>query len=79
MTAGEIETLKNNIRKVMITHLTSIGYPNITNERVMKELKPMWLKIEEAGLVVKGMNFQNFVEVANHHFLISEVNDIMGV
>lgn len=79
MTAAEIETLKENIRKVMVDHLTTVGYPNITNEQVMRELKPMWIKIEEAGLVVQGMNFQNFASIANQHFLMAEVNGIMGI
>jgi hypothetical protein len=79
MTAAEIETLKQNIKKVMVDHLITIGYPKITNEQILRELKPMWIKIEEAGLVVPGMNFQNFAAIANHHFMIAEINDIMGI
>lgn len=79
MTVDEIETLKQNIKKVMVDHLTSIGYPTISNEQIMRELKPMWIKIEEAGLIVPGMNFQGFAEIANHHFLIAEINETMDI
>lgn len=79
MTAGEIEKLKEDIKKVMVDHLTTIGYPNITNEQIMRELKPMWIKIEEANLVAKGMNFQNFAAIANHHFMVAEINDAIGI
>jgi len=36
----------------MLDYLTPLGYPdNFTNEQVMGELKNMWVKIEEAGLI----------------------------
>lgn len=79
MTQAEIDTLKQNLRKVMVDHLTTVGYPQITPDQIMRELKPMWLKIEEAGLVVQGMNFQGFCEVANHHFMVAHINEIMGI
>lgn len=79
MTPGEIEIHKEKIKKVMVDHLTTLGWPDIPNETVMDELKNMWVKIEEAGLKLPDMSFQMFVEHANHQFLVAEVNEIMGI
>jgi hypothetical protein len=79
MTAGEKETHKEKVKKVMIDYLTTLGYPNLSNEQIMSQLKNMWLKIEEAGLVVEDMNFQAFCAYANNAFMIAEVQGIMGI
>ena len=79
MTQAEIEIHKEKIKKSMVDHLTSIGYPNIPDELIMRELKPMWLKLEEAGLILPGMTFQHFTGYANNEFILSQVRGIMGI
>lgn len=56
--------VKEQIRKVMIDHLKSKGYPNMTADQIMAELKPMWLKLEDAGLIKKGWRYGQYVEIA---------------
>lgn len=79
MTAGEMVTHQAKVKKVMIDYLTTLGYPAIPNERIMSELKNMWLKIEEAGLIVEDMNFQAFCAYANNAFMTAQVNEIIGI
>ena len=78
MTAGEKENHKEKLRKVMVDHLTIIGYPNISGEQIIAELKNMWIKIEEAGLVVEDMKFVAFQAIANNELLMSQVRNMMG-
>lgn len=79
MTPGEIADHKEKIKKVMLDHLTPLGWPQAPNELVMHELKAMWLKIEEAGLILPGMTFEYFCAHANNQFLMAEVDEIMGI
>ena len=79
MTAGEKVAHGEKVKKVMIDYLTTLGYPNIPDEQIMSELKNMWLKIEEAGLVIEDMNFQAFCAFANNAFMMAQVNEIMGI
>lgn len=79
MTAGELAEHKDKVKKVMVDHLTTLGWPKLSDEQVMSQLKPMWLKIEEAGLVVGDMNFMAFQAIANQAYMIAQVNDIMGI
>jgi len=66
--------LKTKIKEVMIKHLTEKGYPNITNQRIMQELKPMWIKLEEAGLIQPGMNYSEYHHQAVFQYILSERN-----
>lgn len=79
MEEGEKLDLKEKIKKVMLDHLTGLGYPDIPNERIMTELKAMWIKIEEAGLIKEDMNYMAFVQHAQDQFLIAEVKETMGI
>ena len=79
MTAGEKENHKEAVKKVMVDHLTTLGYPQIGNEQVMSELKNMWVKIEEAGLVTNGMTFAAFQAYANDAFLKAHIEEMFGI
>lgn len=79
MTSVELETHKAKVKKVMIDHLTELGYPELSNEQIMGELKNMWVKIEEAGLVVDGMNFSEFAGHAQNQFILSQIQDMFGI
>lgn len=68
------EELKTKIKEVMVKHLKSKGYPNMTPEQIMQELKPMWIAIEEAGLIRQGMSFQAFVMEAQHAYQFHHIN-----
>ena len=48
----------------MIDHLKSKGYPNMTSKQILAELKPMWIKLEEAGLISAGWKYAQYVEIA---------------
>ena len=80
MTKKELAAHKVKVKKVMVDYLTAtLNYPQCTNEQIMQQLKPMWVKLEEAGLVIEGMKFQAFVEHAQREFLMAQVKDIMGI
>ena len=69
--------LKEQIKKVMLEHLETKGYPNMEDMEIMRELKPMWIKIEEAGLVQPGMGFEAFRDQATHQFILSEMRNMV--
>lgn len=60
-----MSNLKAQIRKVMIDHLKSKGYPNMTSKQILAELKPLWIKLEEAKLLQPNWNYNQFVEIAH--------------
>lgn len=47
----EVSELKEKCRKIIVDHLTSKGYPNLSRRGILNELQPMWIKMEEAGLM----------------------------
>lgn len=55
---------KVKIKKLMIDHLKSKGYPNMTSKAILAELKPMWIMLEEAGLVNSNWKYTQFVNIA---------------
>lgn len=65
----ETETLQEKCRTVMMEHLVSIGYPKLSNQEILNQCKPMWVKLEEAGLTSElkamGHTFLSFVDRAN--------------
>ena len=67
------------VKKVMIDHLTALGWPKLTDEQIMTQLKPMWVKLEEAGLIVEGMDFNAYQAIANNAYMMKQVQDIMGI
>lgn len=79
MTDSEKAEHKEKVRKVMMDHLTTLGWPKLTDEQVMSQLKPMWLKIEEANLVTGDMNWMAFQAIANNAYMLAQVQDIMGI
>ena len=80
MTQDELQAHKEKIKKVMTDHLTqTCGWPECSPEQVMAELKPMWVKIEEAGLVLPGMNFQHFFLHADHHFMLAKIHELTDI
>lgn len=74
-----LEEIKRKIKTVMVDHLTELGYPDISSEAIMHELKPMWIKIEEAGLIQPGMSFEAFCAHAQEQFLIAEINKMRSM
>lgn len=79
MTAGELADHKEKIRKVMVDHLTTLGYPDIEPQKIADELKSMWIKLEEAGLILQGMSFQAFCEHANQAYTFWQMRDMLGI
>ncbi len=64
-----MSTDKEKIRQMMMTHLREKGYPNLTSKQILAELKPMWVKLGEAGLLQKSWKYTDFVgeaEAAEH-------------
>jgi hypothetical protein len=73
------EEHKSKIKKVMIDHLTSLGYPDMTTQEIMAQLKPMWIKLEEANLVIPGMTLQGFAEHATNEAMKADLMNLFGV
>lgn len=69
---GEIKT---KIKDVMVSHLITLGYPEIQPPQVMNELKPMWVKLEEANLILPGMTFAAYYQVAEQKFIQMHLMD----
>ena len=59
-----MKELKAKVRQIMLDHLAMKGYPNMTEEQTLAELKPMWIKFEEAHLIQPGWRYARFVETA---------------
>lgn len=60
----DAKKLKVKVKASMIEYLKTKGYPNMSIDEVLQELKPMWLKLEEEGLIQSGMSFRAFQEHA---------------
>lgn len=63
-----IEELRTRCREVIETHLKSKGFPNLTRRQILNELKPMWIKMEQLGLMehikAQGWTYQMYCDVA---------------
>ena len=70
--------LKEQIKKVMVDYLTTKGFPNISDDQIFMELKPMWLKLEESGLLQPGMNFQAFLQIAQVKRQEAQMSNMFG-
>jgi hypothetical protein len=68
-----------NIKQVMTKHLREKGYPNMSNIQILGELRPMWIKLEEAGLIQPGMTFAAFKDHAEAQFLFAELRAEIGL
>lgn len=79
MTEGELANHNEKIRKVIDDHLTALGYPAMETDAIMRELKPMWIKLEEARLLLPGMTFEAFCAHADHAQMFEQVRDLMGL
>ncbi len=71
----ETKTLKDRCREVMMAHLHSKGYPNLTMEGIVGEIRAMWNALDEAGLMpelkAQGWTYQQFTKVAKERALIA--------
>lgn len=60
--------LKEKIKKSMLDHLTSKGYPDISNAQIINELPELWKKLAADGLLEEplkqGLTYQHFVNIA---------------
>ena len=75
----EPNELKTKIKDVMLAHLNSKGYPNLTGDEILAELKPMWNAIEEAGLKQPGMTFEDFVQRAHNAHIFQQMRNQFGI
>lgn len=64
----ELSELKEKCREIMMTHLESKRYPDMTRQEIINELKPMWHALDVAGLTeelkTRGHSFKSFVQTA---------------
>lgn len=66
---------KRQIRNVLIEHLSAKGWPNLTDQQIVDELKPMWIKLEESQLVQPGWTFNQFNRVAREKLQEIQIMD----
>jgi len=64
---------KKNIKETMIEILIKSGYPNISNNNIMKLVPRMWLDLDRKQLIPKGMTYQHFYRIAMEQKLLSEI------
>ena len=79
MTDAEKQEHAEKCKKVMVEHLTELGYPNLSNQEIANEFEEMWRKLEAAGLIVQGMSYERYLEHANYEFVKAEFSDITGI
>ena len=70
-----IDELREKVKNSMIEHLQTVGYPNMEVDDVLQELKPMWVKLENEGLIQSGMNFRTFQEWAVQKAMEAQITD----
>ncbi len=73
MTPNETIILKEQIKKIIVDHLTPLGYPNMNKQQILDQLPKMWIKIEEAKLNKEGLKYVAFVQHAHSQALMSEI------
>lgn len=59
------------VQKIMIDHLTTKGYPNLTGEEILREVKALYLILEEAGLM--PLTYPEFSDVATMAYFTVEL------
>lgn len=69
--------IDNKIKTIIIEHLNTVcpngqKFPNIEPELVLQQLKPIWIKLEEAGLK-PHMTFQEFCMIAEQECLFAQL------
>lgn len=67
------------IRSVMITHLKSKGFPDLSHEEIIGELPAMWRKLEEEQLIQDGMTYQGFCSSAAEQSFLSRLRSAVGI
>lgn len=59
---------KEKIKKSMLEHLNSVGYPNISNVDIINQLPHLWNKLSRENLldelVAKGFTYEMFTNIA---------------
>lgn len=75
---SEMKQLKARIRHVMEEHLRSKGFPDMTRDQIFGELKPMWIKLEEAQLTRPNWRYADFVKVAQSQAERVEMKKVMA-
>lgn len=60
--------LREKCRKVMTDHLVSKGYPNLTRQGILREVKNLWNALDVAGLMPEiraaGHTYESFCQRA---------------
>lgn len=65
----EKKKYKEDCKKVIIDYLTTIGYPDISNEKIMQELTNIYRALEENNLVRYGLTFQKFHSIIEQEYI----------
>lgn len=79
MNPAEKAAYKAKVKKLIVDHITTVcGYPNCTNEQIMQELKPLYVKIEEADLKLPGLTYAHFVAIAGDQYAFCQIKKAMG-
>ncbi len=64
------QDLKDKIHDSMGEHLTSKGWPDMTDDQIVQELPALWSKFSEEGhldtLIKRGFTYEMFVKIALH-------------
>lgn len=59
---------KLEIKQAIIDYLDTLGYPNITPERVLLEIPNMWRLLDKSNLKPEGMSFQAFSTIVHRAY-----------
>lgn len=78
MNAVEQAQYKAKVKKLILDHVAQVLGANFTDEQFINELKPMWVKIEEANLKLDGMTFAHFSAIANDQYTFNQIKKAMG-
>ena len=70
--------LKQKMLKVMKDYMVTMYGDKYTAEDVLKELKPLWVALEDNQLIRPGMTFNVFVQHAESQAIFQNMKNMMG-
>lgn len=70
-----MRVLQIKILHVMLNHLKTKGYPNLTDQQILDELKPMWDKLGQARLLQAHWKYEDYVKLAHMSKLRADLKE----
>jgi hypothetical protein len=79
MTPQEKAEYKIKAKQVIFDYITKAGYPNITNDQIMQHLPNMYRALGDNNLLLPGLSYNIFQQIANEQFFIALISGGRGI